>query len=87
MLDDVYEKVRSGIALSDAFERTRSLFPPIYTASLLAGEKSGNLDQVLRRFIAYTRVIGGVQAQRDLGADLSGRPVLAVAAWCCSASW
>ena len=79
-LDDVYEKVRSGIALSDACADHASLFPPIYTASLLAGEKSGNLDEMLRRFIAYTRVVDAREAQRDLGADLSGRAVLAVAA-------
>ena len=60
-LDDVYEKVRSGIALSDACAGHASLFPPIYTASLLAGEKSGNLDEMLRRFIAYTRVVDAVK--------------------------
>ena len=60
-LDDVYEKVRSGIALSDACADHSSLFPPIYTASLLAGEKSGNLDEMLRRFIAYTRVVDSVK--------------------------
>jgi len=58
VLDDIFEKVRSGVALSEAFAAHGDLFPPIYTASLLAGEKSGNLDQVLRRFIAYTRLIG-----------------------------
>jgi type IV pilus assembly protein PilC len=61
VLDDVYEKVRSGVALSDAFASHGDLFPPIYTASLLAGEKSGNLDQVLRRFIAYTRLVGALK--------------------------
>ena len=61
VLDDVFEKVRSGTAMSEAFEQHGDLFPPIYTASLLAGEKSGNLDQVLRRFIAYSRVIGKVR--------------------------
>ncbi len=61
VLDDVFDKVRSGVALSDAFADHGDLFPPIYTASILAGERSGNLDQVLRRFIAYTRVISGVR--------------------------
>jgi type IV pilus assembly protein PilC len=60
-LDDVFEKVRSGIALSDACAGHPSLFPPIYTASLLAGEKSGNLDEMLRRYIAYTRVVDAVK--------------------------
>lgn len=60
-LDDIYEKVRSGIALSDACAAHPTLYPPIYTASLLAGEKSGNLDEMLRRYIAYTRVVDSVR--------------------------
>src|SRR5581483_5024611 len=43
-LDDVYDKVRSGTALSDAFAEQR-LFSGVYTASLMAGEKSGSLEQ------------------------------------------
>lgn len=61
MLDDVYERVRSGTSLSEAFEAHSTLFPGVYTASLMAGEKSGNLDQVLRRFIAYVKIIGNVK--------------------------
>jgi type IV pilus assembly protein PilC len=37
------------------------LFPSIYTASLVAGERSGNLDSVLRRFVEYTKVIATVR--------------------------
>src|SRR5690348_1324984 len=47
-LDDVHDQVRSGTSLSDAFE-AQQLFPGVYTASLMAGEKSGSLEQVLRR--------------------------------------
>jgi type IV pilus assembly protein PilC len=61
VLDDVYERVRSGSALSDAFDAHTGLFPGVYTASLLAGEKSGNLEQVLRRYVAYVKVVSGVQ--------------------------
>jgi type IV pilus assembly protein PilC len=61
VLDDVYERVRSGASLSEAFEAHGSLFPAVYTASLLAGEKSGSLDQVLRRYITYVKVIGSVK--------------------------
>ncbi len=43
VLDDVYQRVRAGSALSEAFEAHAGLFPGVYTASLLAGEKSGNL--------------------------------------------
>src|SRR6478609_7051736 len=53
VLEDVHERVRGGMALSDAFAAHGSLFPSIYTASLVAGERSGNLDAVLRRFVEY----------------------------------
>ena len=61
VLDDVHEKVRSGTALSDAFAEHGDLFPRVYTASLLAGERSGNLDAVLRRYVEYTKIIATVK--------------------------
>jgi type IV pilus assembly protein PilC len=61
VLDDVYERVRSGSALSDAFAVHESLFPSVYTASLLAGERSGSLDSVLRRFVEYTKIVATVK--------------------------
>jgi type IV pilus assembly protein PilC len=61
VLDDVHEKVRSGTALSDAFAAHGDLFPRVYTASLLAGERSGNLDAGLRRFVEYTKIIATVK--------------------------
>ncbi len=57
VLDDVHEKVRSGTALSEAFDAHGTLFPRVYVASLLAGERSGNLDAMLRRFVEYTKII------------------------------
>ena len=57
VLEDVHEKVRGGTALSDAFAAQGDLFPSVYVASLLAGERSGSLDTVLRRFVEYSRVI------------------------------
>jgi len=57
VLDDVHEKVRSGTALSDAFAAHTDLFPSVYVASLLAGERSGSLDTVLRRYVEYARII------------------------------
>src|SRR4029078_8115989 len=44
-----------------AFESHGSLFPGVYTASLLAGEKSGSLEQVIRRYVAYVKVISAVK--------------------------
>src|SRR5947208_4704736 len=61
VLDDVYERVRAGSAISEAFEAHGTLFPGVYTASLLAGEKSGNLEQVLRRYVNYVKIISGVR--------------------------
>jgi type IV pilus assembly protein PilC len=57
----VYEKVRGGVALSDAFGDHGELFPRVYTASLLAGERSGNLDAILRRYVVYEKVIDTVR--------------------------
>jgi type IV pilus assembly protein PilC len=57
VLEDVHQKVRSGTALSDAFAAHGELFPSVYVASLLAGERSGSLDTVLRRYVDYARII------------------------------
>ncbi len=61
VLEDVYEKVRAGTSLSDAFGAHPDLFPRVYTASLFAGERSGNLDAVLRRYVEYTKIIATVK--------------------------
>ena len=61
VLDDVHDKVRSGTALSDAFASHGALLPTVYTASLLAGERSGSLDAVLRRFVEYSKIIANVR--------------------------
>jgi type IV pilus assembly protein PilC len=37
------------------------MFPGVYTASLLAGEKSGSLEQVIRRYVTYVKVVSGVK--------------------------
>jgi type IV pilus assembly protein PilC len=61
VLDSVYERVKSGAQISDAFEEQGDLVPRVYTASLLAGERSGNLEIVLRRYVAYAKLIGAVR--------------------------
>jgi len=63
VLDDVHDKVRSGTALSDAFALHGDLFPRVYTASILAGERSGNLEAVLRRYVEYTKIIATVKSK------------------------
>ena len=61
VLDAVYDKVKAGTALSDAFADHGTMFPAVYAASLMAGERSGNLDSVIRRYVAYEKVIGTVR--------------------------
>ena len=56
-IEDVHEKVKSGTSLSDAFASHGDLFPSVYVASLFAGERSGSLDTVLRRYVDYARII------------------------------
>jgi len=51
----VREEVRNGSLLSDAFARQR-VFPPIYVTTVLAGERSGSLAEVIERFIAYQKL-------------------------------
>lgn len=55
MLEDARDRVRSGALLSDAFAAEAAV-PRLYTTTLLAGEKSGNLEEVLRRYIAFQRM-------------------------------
>jgi type IV pilus assembly protein PilC len=55
LLDNVRDRVKSGEALSDAFA-AQGAFPKLYTTTLLAGEKSGNIEEVLARYIAFQRM-------------------------------
>jgi type IV pilus assembly protein PilC len=55
MLENIQERVRSGELLSDAFEAQGGV-SKIYTTTLLAGERSGNLEEVLARYISFQRV-------------------------------
>jgi type IV pilus assembly protein PilC len=52
----VREKVKSGTALSEAFRAEGALYPPMLSASIAAGERSGSLEGMLRRFVQYMRL-------------------------------
>ena len=54
-LDDVSTRVKTGESLSSAFE-AQTGFPVMYTTTLLAGERSGNLLEVLERYVSFQRV-------------------------------
>jgi type IV pilus assembly protein PilC len=51
----VRDEVKTGTVLSDAFAR-QNVFPAIYVTSVLAGEKSGSLVEVLDRYLTYQRL-------------------------------
>lgn len=57
VLSDIRARIQSGSAISDAFASYGSAFPPIYSSSLRAGERSGDLEGVLRRFLRYQKLI------------------------------
>jgi type IV pilus assembly protein PilC len=54
-INAVRDDVRKGVLLSEAF-RLQGIFPKIYVTSVLAGEKSGSLVDVLERFIIYQKL-------------------------------
>lgn len=55
-VSSVRERVVSGSALSDALE-SEGVFPTVYTASIFAGERSGNLVEVITRYVRYQKTI------------------------------
>jgi type IV pilus assembly protein PilC len=55
VLENVRERVKGGELLSDAFA-AQNMFPKMYTTTLMAGEKSGNMEEVLGRYIAFQRI-------------------------------
>jgi type IV pilus assembly protein PilC len=54
-IKEIRDDVKKGSLLSEAFERQR-VFPPIYVTSVMAGEKSGSLGEVLERYVNYQRL-------------------------------
>ncbi len=55
-LGAVRDRVKSGAALSEAFRQEGALYPQMFAATLIAGERSGNLEGVLRRFVSYVKL-------------------------------
>ncbi|HEY6401330.1 MAG TPA: type II secretion system F family protein [Blastocatellia bacterium] len=78
-LSDVEARITSGSALSEALAAQGETFPKIYTASILAGERSGNLDDVLRRYVEYTKSIA--QLRRKIRGALTYPVILLCSAF------
>jgi type IV pilus assembly protein PilC len=55
ILENVRDRVKGGELLSEAFA-AQGIIPKIYTTTLMAGEKSGNVDEVLTRYIGFQRL-------------------------------
>jgi type IV pilus assembly protein PilC len=60
LLQRIRQQVREGALLSEAIQ-AQGVFPGVYTTAILAGEKSGNLSEVLEQYITYQRVMGGMR--------------------------
>src|SRR3954454_13395210 len=76
VLTDVRDRVKSGTDLSDAFAEHGDLFPRLYPSSLKAGEKSGELEAVIRRFVRYMKLV--LDARRRVISALTYPAVLVV---------
>ena len=57
VLTDIRDRIKNGEDLSEAFAAHGDTFPRLYPASLKAGERSGELEQVIRRFIRYMKLV------------------------------
>ncbi|HTS01658.1 MAG TPA: type II secretion system F family protein [Thermoanaerobaculia bacterium] len=61
ILSDIREQLISGVALSDAFLSHGDAFPRLYATSLKAGERSGEVEKVLRRYLAYQKILAALR--------------------------
>lgn len=59
ILSEIREDVKGGAALSVAFEKHPKVFPHLYIASIQAGERTGDLPQTIRRYIAFLKKAEG----------------------------
>ena len=60
-LRDVRQDIRGGSASSDALAKHPAYFPELYIATVKAGEQSGNLPEVLQRYIGYLKLMMGLR--------------------------
>lgn len=60
-LRDVREDIRGGASASEALAKHPRYFPDLYVATVKAGEQSGNLPEVLQRYVAYLKLMVGLR--------------------------
>ncbi len=61
ILLDIREQLISGVALSDAFLSHGDVFPRLYATSLKAGERSGEIEKVMRRYLSYQKILAALR--------------------------
>jgi type IV pilus assembly protein PilC len=61
VLRNVREDIRGGSSSSDALAKHPLYFPDLYVATVKAGEQSGNLPDVLQRYVAYLKLMIGLR--------------------------
>jgi type IV pilus assembly protein PilC len=60
VLADIKDRITAGASLSEAFAEQGEAFPRLYWTSLKAGEKSGEIEAVLRRYLKYQKTLIGI---------------------------
>jgi type IV pilus assembly protein PilC len=63
ILSGIREDVKGGMAFSSAFEKYPRVFPHLYIASIQAGERTGDLPQTIRRYIAFLKRTEGFRGK------------------------
>jgi len=63
ILSAIREDVKGGMAFSNAFEKYPRVFPHLYIASIQAGERTGDLPQTIRRYIAFLKRTEGFRGK------------------------
>lgn len=77
VLEDVERRLKNGAALSEALSAHPRVFPRLYTASILAGERSGELDKVMLRYVNHAKTM--TELRRKLKKTLT-YPVILICA-------
>lgn len=63
IITEIREEIRGGSSLSEAFSKFPRFFPPLYIASLKAGEKTGDIPETLSRFLEYQKRVEAIRAK------------------------
>lgn len=63
IISEIREEVRGGSSLSDAFAKFPNFFPPLYVASIKAGEKTGDLPETMSRFLEYQKRVEAIRTK------------------------